>query len=353
MYATTEDVDAIARAVVARVGGLGFLEVLLRNDSGVAEVAVNPDGTVWVQKKGGGYFEPYPYSPPPTEVWRAVETMLAPLGRSISEAVPSVDAKLPRTPDLSGGARIKIIHPAVAPGEGFPSINIRLFEARPVPPSQLAEWGVAPLKIIEGLVQIVSRALRVMVIGGTMSGKTTMLSAVCHGVPKQARVVKIEDPEEIWLDHAHVVTLEARPAQLGSSIVSYDLDAAVRDAMRMSPRWLIVGEMRDGRAIKALLDAQMSDHPGLSTFHAEGPYAMVKRMCLKMASDEKIDNRSAKEMITEALDVVVQVGFVGGRRAMLGAWEVEKELKAGDVQFRQLYAPGDLALQPVSIERRV
>ena len=264
-----------------------------------------------------------------------------------------MDAKLPRTPDLSGGARIKIIHPAVAPGEGFPSINIRLFEAKPVPPSQLADWGVAPLNIIEGLVEMVTKAVRVMVIGGTASGKTTMLSAVCHGVPKLARVVKIEDPEEIWLDHPHVVTLEARPAQIGSSIVSYDLDAAVRDAMRMSPRWLIVGEMRDGKAIKALLDAQMSDHPGLSTFHAESPNAMVKRMCLKMSVDEKIDNRSAKEMITEAIDVVVQVGFINGKRAMIGAWEIEKILKAGDVQFQQLYAPGDMELKPVSIERRV
>jgi pilus assembly protein CpaF len=353
MYATSEDVDAIARAIVARVGGLGFLERLLRNDSGIAEVTVNPDGSVWVQKKGGQYFERFEYAPPPTEVWRAVETMLAPLGRSVSEAAPSVDAKLPRTPDLSGGARIKIIHPAVAPGEGFPSINIRLFEARPVPPAQLAAWGVAPLNVIQGMVEMVTKALRVMVIGGTASGKTTMLSAVCHGVPKLARVVKIEDPEEIWLDHPHVVTLEARPAQVGSSIVSYDLDAAVRDAMRMSPRWLIVGEMRDGKAIKALLDAQMSDHPGLSTFHAEGPNAMIKRMCLKMAVDEKIDNRSAKEMITEAIDVVVQVGFVDGKRAMIGAWEVEKTLKAGDVQFRLLYAHGDQEILPVSIERRV
>lgn len=79
---------------------------------------------------------------------------------------------------------------------------------------------------------------------------------------------------------------------------------------------------------------------------------MIKRMCLKMAVDEKIDNRSAKEMITEAIDVVTQVGFVNGKRAMIGAWEVEKALKAGDVQFRQLYAHGDQEILPVSIERR-
>jgi len=353
MYATTEDVDAIARAVVARVGGLGFLEPLLRTESGLSEVTLTPNGDVWVLKKGEPWFEKLPQKPSITDTWRAVETLLAPLGRSVTEASPSVDAKIPRQEGLAGGARVKIIHPVVAPGLGYPSINVRLFEAAPVPPSRLIEWNVAPPKVIEGLVELVSKALRVLVIGGTASGKTTLLSALCNGVPRQARVVKIEDPEEIWLDHPHVVTLEARPAQVGSSIVPYDLDAAVKDAMRMSPKWLIVGEMRDGKAIKSLLDAQMSDHPGLSTFHAEGPNAMVRRMSLKLGSDEKIDNKSAKEMIVEAVDLIVQVGFVNNRRAMVGVWEVEKILKAGDVQFRQLYAPGDTELKPVAIERRV
>ena len=343
----------IAREVVARVGGLGFLEPLLRTDSNLSEISVTPDGNVWALYKGAPFFELLPVTPSLTEVWRAVETLLAPLGRSVTEASPSVDAKIPRQDGLRGGARVKIIHPVVAPGNGYPSINIRLFEPEPVPPVRLIEWNVAPPRVINGLVELVGKALRILVIGGTASGKTTLLSAICNGVPKKARVVKIEDPEEIWIDHPHVVTLEARPAQVGSSIVPYDLDAAVKDAMRMSPKWLIVGEMRDGKAIKALLDAQMSDHPGLSTFHAEGPDAMVRRMSLKLGSDERVDNKSAKEMIVEAIDLVVQVGFVNNKRAMVGVWEVNKTLKGGDVQFRQLYKPGDIELQPVSIERRV
>lgn len=80
---------------------------------------------------------------------------------------------------------------------------------------------------------------------------------------------------------------------------------------------------------------------------------MVRRMSLKLGSDEKVDNKSAKEMIVEAIDLVVQVGFVNNKRAMVGVWEVDKELKAGNVQFRQLYKPGDTELQRVSIERRV
>ena len=200
---------------------------------------------------------------------------------------------------------------------------------------------------------IVSKALRVLVIGGTASGKTTLLSALCTGVPKEARVVKIEDPEEIWLDHPHVVTLEARPAQVGSSIVPYTLASAVDDAMRMSPKWLIVGEMRRGDAVAALFRAQMSDHPGLSTFHAEGPEAAVMRLNLLLASDVGIRAEAAKEMFAQAVDLIVQVGWVGGKRAMVGVWEVDKILKGGNVQFRQLYKPGDMELLPVSIERRV
>ncbi|MFZ5884024.1 MAG: CpaF family protein [Chloroflexota bacterium] len=352
-YAAPDEINELARAVVARVGGLGFLEPLLRTDSGLSEITLTPNGDVWVLQKGAPSFEKLSLKPTVTEVWRAVETLLAPLGRSVTEASPSVDAKIPRQEGLAGGARVKIIHPVVAPGLGYPSINIRLFEARPVPPAQIIGWNVAPAAVIHGLVDLVGKALRVLVIGGTASGKTTLLSALCHGIPKDARVVKIEDPEEIWLDHPHVVTLEARPAQVGSSIVPYTLASGVDDAMRMSPKWLIVGEMRRGDAVAALFRAQMSDHPGLSTFHAEGPEAAVARLNLLLYADVGIRAESAKEMFAQAVDLIVQVGWLGGKRAMLGVWEVGKSLKAGNVQFQQLYAPGDSELKPVSIVRRV
>jgi pilus assembly protein CpaF len=346
------DVDGIAREVIARIGGLGFLEPLLRTDSGLSEISVTPNGDVWLLKKGAPAFERLDIKPAETEVWRAVESLLAPLGRAVTESSPTVDAKIPRQEGLAGGARVKIIHPVVAPGLGYPSINVRLFEPNPVPPEKIVEWGVAPAAVVNGLVDLVSKAYRVLVIGGTASGKTTLLSALCSGIPKDARVVKIEDPEEIWLDHPHVVTLEARPAQVGSSIVPYSLASGVDDAMRMSPKWLIVGEMRRGDAIKALLDAQMSDHPGLSTFHAEGPDAAVQRMTLKLNTDTGVRAEGGKEMIAQSIDLIVQVGWHNGKRAMIGVWEVEKALKAGNVQFRRLYTTGEQELQPISMKRR-
>ncbi|OQY33497.1 MAG: hypothetical protein B6I38_03520 [Anaerolineaceae bacterium 4572_5.1] len=344
-----DEIQAIAREIVARIGGLGFLEPMLRIESGISEIAVTPAGGVWTIKKGDQDFTRVGISPSQTEVWRAVETLLAPLGRSVTEASPSVDAKIPRQEGLPGGARVKIIHPQVAPGKGYPSINIRLFEPKPVPPEQLVKWEVAPQKVIDALVNAVGKGLRVLVVGGTASGKTTVLSALCYGIPKTARVVKIEDPEEIWMDHPHVVSLEARPAQVGSAITPYSLADGVDDAMRMSPRWLIVGEMRRGDAVAALFRAQMSDHPGLSTFHAESPEAAVKRLSLLLFTDEKVNTAGAKSMFAEAVDLLVQVGFrdveengeMISRRRIIGVWGIEKELRSGDVKFIDIYSlPG-------------
>ena len=148
LQVTPDQAMELAREVVARVGGLGFLEPLLRVDLGLSEIAVTPDGGIWVLRKGEGSFEKLPIAPSHTDVWRATETLLAPLGRSVTEASPSVDAKIPRQEGLPGGARVKIIHPVVAPGLGYPSINIRLFETKPVLPEQLMEWKVAPEKVI-------------------------------------------------------------------------------------------------------------------------------------------------------------------------------------------------------------
>jgi pilus assembly protein CpaF len=340
---------ALVQQLVARTGGLGFLNELLppaRND--LSEIALNPDGSLWLMKKGARGFEKLDVYPPLDEVWRSVEALLAPMGRALSEATPTVDAKLPRTKDELSGARIKIIHPVLAPGNGYPAINVRLFEPKPVLPDQLVAWNMAPQAVVEGLVEAVSNKLRVLVVGGTATGKTTLLSALANGIPQQARVVKIEDPEEIWLQHPNVVTLEARPAPPGSTVPPYRVQDGVDDAMRMAPDWLIVGEVRTGQAALSLFRAQMSDHPGLSTFHADGAEAAVHRMAVIMEADVQVPGRAAKEIFAQAVDLVVQVGWLEGKRRILGVWETEPEVKAGNVVFRQVYKAGDMKLGIVS-----
>jgi pilus assembly protein CpaF len=348
--------------VVARMGGLGFINELLppaRDD--LTEIALNPDGSVWVIRKGEPNFTPTGIRPSLEEAWRAVEALLAPIGRSISEASPRVDAKLIRIPKKAGGAvseghaigamggaRINIVHPNLAPGHGYPSITIRLFEPEPVTPAQIVAWEMAPQAVINDLVEAVRNEYRILIIGGTASGKTTFLSAICSGIPKRARVVKIEDPEEIWLDHPHVVTLEARPVTMGSTVAPFMIKDGVDNAMRMAPRWLIVGEVLTGPAAMALFRAQMSDHPGLSTFHAQSPKDAVTRMAVIMRTDIQVDPETTALVFANAIDIVVQVGWQNGKRRLLRVSEVEgTRLEDGrsQVQFRNLYQYGDAGLK--------
>ncbi|BAJ64172.1 hypothetical protein ANT_21460 [Anaerolinea thermophila UNI-1] len=342
---------ALAKAVAGRIGGLGALDELLpptRTD--LSEISLNPDGTIWILRKGERYFEKHNRQPSLDETWRSVEALLAPIGRAISEAQPSVDAKLPRMEGM-GGARVKIVHPVLAPGLGYPAINIRLFEPRPVPPEQIVAWGMCPQAVMETLLDGVAQGLRVLVIGGTATGKTTFLSALAHGIPRTARIVKIEDPEEIWLPHENVVTLEARPQVVGSDVPGYSLSDGVDDAMRMAPNWLIVGEVRTGTAALSLFRAQMSDHPGLSTLHAEGPEAAIHRLGVLMWADAQVRIEAAKEMFAMAVDMVVQVGWREGKRQVLGVWEVNPELKGGNVTFRRLYQAGEERMEAFTRRR--
>jgi len=347
-------IAALAQKLVARVSGLEFLMPLLKRDD-ISNIFINPDATVRIQKKGAQEFEIYRENITAQEVDRVSEALLRTSGRALTEATPTVDCKLPRIdtlPGLKGGARVKLIHPVIATGKyDLPSISIRLYQQEPVHTAQLIEWEVAPRKIIEGLLDIVAKKARLFVIGGTNTGKTTVLSALCNdGIYKGARVVKIEDPEEIWLEHDHVVTLEARPSPPGSSVPPYTIKQGVDDAMRMSPDWLIVGEVRTGDAALTLFRAQMSDHPGLSTFHADSPEIGIYRIGNLLISDTQESNmRNAKSTFAMAVDVVVQVGWSKGKRHILGVWEVEKMLKDDEVVIHPLYILGDKDMKPFTV----
>jgi pilus assembly protein CpaF len=339
--------QAMIAQVVARVGGLGFLDALIPpNSHAFTDVLVNADGRVWGRRKSAMRFEDLELRPSKDEVWRAVEALLAPEGRACSESTPSVDVKIPRNRELGfGGARVKALHPIIAPGDGYPTLAVRLFEPEPVEPSQIVQWGVFPAAVLAGLTEAVGSRLRAMVIGGTGTGKTTLLSALCHGIPNAARIVKIEDPEEIWVPHPNVTTLEARSAPPGSNVPSYTVADGVDDALRLAPAYVILGEVRRGDAALALFRAMMSDHAGLTTLHADGPEHAAYRIGVIMYSDAGVQSEAARGLFVEAVDLVVQIGWVDDRRAGLGIWEVAGQA-GNEVKFRQLWQPGDAALTP-------
>jgi pilus assembly protein CpaF len=121
--------------------------------------------------------------------------------------------------------------------------------------------------------------------------------------------------------------------------------------MRMAPDWLIVGEVRTGWTALSLFRAQMSDHPGISTFHAEGAEAAVHRMSVIMFADAQVRMEAAKEIFVQSVDLVVQVGWLAGKRKILAVWETEPEMNAGNVVFRQVYQAGEVELGRLSRRR--
>ncbi|MDR7615601.1 MAG: ATPase, T2SS/T4P/T4SS family [Armatimonadota bacterium] len=347
---------AVLEAVVSRIAGYGFMDDLLpprRTD--IVEIAINPDGTVWVLSKSGRRFEKVDVRPTPEEVARVLDAIFGPQGRALTEATPDVDGRLPRTPDNPGGGRVKALHPVLVGGGKYPAVSVRLFEPRPVRTEQLVRWGAGPEELFADLIAAVRGKLRVMVAGGTATGKTTLLSALANdGIDREERVVKIEDPEEIFLDLPNVVTIEARHAPPGSVVKPYTIADGVNAAMRMRPDRLIVGEVRTGDAALALFRAQMSDHPGLTTFHAESPQAAVHRLAVIMFSDAGVRMEAAKNLFAQAVDIYVQLGYdERGQRRILGVWEVAPELRGGDVAFTPIWLRQDGALKKVgTISRR-
>lgn len=347
-----DELAAAQAQVVARVAGLRFLDPLIPPAcDAYTDIQLNADGTVWARRKGRMEHELLPdVRPEQEEVWHVIETLLAPEGRACTEATPTVDAKLPRDPELGfGGARLKVLHSGLVVGE-YPVLSIRLYEPVPVPPAQIVGWGVFPETVVQQLLDAVRQRLRLLVVGGTGTGKTTLLSALAHGFVSGTRIVTVEDPNEIWLPHPNVICIEARHAPPGSDVPPYTVADGVDDALRMAPEAIIVGEVRTGDAALSLFRAMMSDHAGLTTFHAEGPQHAVHRMSVVMYADAQVPYQAARGMFAEAIDLVVQVGWRGGVREGLGVAEVAG-LDRGEVRFRSLWQPGQAEMEATTRRR--
>lgn len=171
----------------------------------------------------------------------------------------------------------------------------------------------------------------------TRTGKTTLLSALCNFLPSIWRIVKIEDPEEIWVDRPTVQTVEARPQAVGTDVRPYTLADGVDDAMRMSPDYLVIGEDRDGIAAMSLFRALMTGHSGACTFHADSPREAARRLATVMGADAGVKPHEANQMICDAVDLLVQIGIRHEVRRVIAISNVSKDLKNGDVYFEPIY----------------
>lgn len=338
-YSGYQTDGVLAAELGRRLMGLGFLDLLLppaRID--LSEICVYSSGLVQVMKKNSVRWETLlDVKPDPHEIIRVLDRILGPQNKSLNEANPTVNAKLPATPHNPGGGRIKALHPVIAPPGRNPSINIRLFEQKPVLPEWILEREMMSPEMMGLLQTAMEQGYRILITGGTRTGKTTLLSAICNYLPTVWRIVKIEDPEEIWIERSTVQTIEARPAALGTEIQPYTLANAVDDALRMAPDYLILGEVRDGHAGLSLFRAMMTGHSGACTFHADNPREAVRRLTTVLGADAGVDATDAVQLIAEAVDLLVQIGIRDEVRRVTVIANLAKELSNGDIRFEPIY----------------
>ncbi|MFL5819120.1 MAG: CpaF family protein [Solirubrobacteraceae bacterium] len=323
------DADSRARLaglVAERSFGLGPLEPLLR-DPAVDEVMVNGPGTVWVER-GGRLDATEVTFPSEAELRHAIERILAPLGRRVDEACPLVDARLP------DGSRVNAIIPPLA--LDGPVLTIRRFRRRGFTADELAASGTLNASLRDFLAACVRGRLNLLVSGGTGSGKTTTLNALSAFIDRGERIVTIEDAAELRLQQPHVIRLESRPPNLEGrgEVTIRDL---VRNALRMRPDRIVVGEVRGAEALD-MLAAMTTGHDGsLSTVHAGSPEEALRRVeTLALMADVALPHGAVRDQVAGAIDLVVhQARLADGRRAVTAVSEVIR--LAGGVATREIY----------------
>ncbi|MEY2448171.1 MAG: pilus assembly protein CpaF [Acidimicrobiaceae bacterium] len=284
-------VDAVVDRVLARTVGLGPLEPLLV-DGDVTEVMVNGPGPVWIER--GGAIEATDVRLDRAAIELLVERIVAPLGLRADRTSPLVDARLP------DGSRVNVIIPPLA--IDGPCITIRRFGAIAIPLRALCGAEVAAL-----LERSVRDRANIVVSGGTGAGKTTLLNALAAAIPDDERIVTVEDAAELRLPGRHVVRLEARPAN-ADGVGAVPVRALVRNALRMRPDRIVVGETRGAEALD-MLQAMNTGHEGsLSTCHANSPVDALRRIeTMVMMGDVGLPLGAIREQLVSALDLVVHV----------------------------------------------
>ena len=301
------DVDEAVRVVLSATAGLGALEPFL-GDGDVTEVMVNGPGPVWIER--GGRVERTDVVVDEAAIAQLIERVVAPLGLRADRGSPCVDARLP------DGSRVHVVMPPLA--VDGPCLTIRRFSARALSLDHFCPPQVAAL-----LRQAVAERRNVLISGATSSGKTTLLNALAAEVPGGQRIVTVEEAAELRLPQEHVVRLEARPpnAEGAGEVRVREL---VRNALRMRPDRLVVGEARGGEAFD-LLQAMNTGHDGsFSTLHANSPADALRRMeTMALLADVGLPLAAVRQQLASAVDVVVQVARrPGGRRAVVEVAEV-------------------------------
>jgi pilus assembly protein CpaF len=310
---TREERRQIVREITDDILGYGPLEPFLRDDS-VTEVMVNAHDRIYVERAGKLEKTQAAFADN-AHVLRIIDKIVSQVGRRIDEASPMVDARLP------DGSRVNAIIPPLA--LRGPTVTIRKFSRDPYTMSDLIGFGTITGKAAQFVSACVRGKLNILISGGTGTGKTTTLNALSAFVPGDERIVTIEDAAELQLQQDHVIVLESRPPNIeGQGEVR--IRELVRNALRMRPDRIIVGEVRGPETLD-MLQAMNTGHEGsLTTIHANSPRDALSRLeTLVLTAGVDLPLRAIREQISSAFEVLVQISrLVDGSRRITHITEV-------------------------------
>jgi pilus assembly protein CpaF len=285
----------VVRQIGDSVLGLGPLEPFVR-DPDVTEIMVNGWDTIYVERAGKLYWTGTKFHDE-GQLRRTIDKIVAKVGRRVDEASPYVDARLP------DGSRVNAIIPPLS--IDGPALTIRKFATDPYQADDLVEFGTMTSPVSQFLEACVRGRVNVLVAGGTGAGKTTTLNVISSFIPDDERILTIEDAAELKLQQPHVVRLESRPPNIeGKGQVS--IRDLVRNALRMRPDRIVVGEVRGAEALD-MLQAMNTGHDGsVSTIHCNSPRDALARLeTITMMAGMELSSRSIREQIASAIHLIV------------------------------------------------
>ena len=328
--------EAAIEHVVDEVTGLGPIQPLLR-DSTISEIMVNGPQDVYFERNGIIYESELRFRDQ-AHIYRIIDHIVAAIGRHVDEASPMVDAR------WQDGSRVNIVIPPLAPKS--PIVTIRKFLGDRYTMEDLIEGGTLSVEMAKVLEGCVKARLNMVISGGTGSGKTTLMNSISAFMSDRERIVTIEDPLELKLQQKHVVSLEARPAS-SERVGEVNQRDLVRNALRMRPDRIIVGEVRGAEAFD-MLQAMNTGHDGsITTVHANSPRDALSRIeNMVLMAGLELPVRMIHEQIASALDVIIQISrLMDGSRKVVQITEVAG-MEGEQVSLQEIFKFEQTGVEP-------
>lgn len=334
---TDDELRSLIEMVDEQLYGLGPLEAVLR-DPTITEIMVNGPGPVWIER--AGLVSPTEVVLDAGDVRLIVDRIIGPLGLRLDRLVPFADARLP------DGTRVHVAVPPMA--LDGPYVTLRRFPADPIPLTAFGSPDVVAL-----LREVAQRRINVLVSGGTGAGKTSLLNAIGSEIADRDRIVTLEDTAELRFPGAHIVRLEARPAN-AEGLGEITVRTLVRNALRMRPDRLVVGEVRGAEAFD-MVQAMNTGHDGcLTTCHANTPHDALRRLTsMVLMGNVALPADMVLAQICSALDVIVQVERCeNGSRRVTQVVSVSEDSHVSLVDGGAVTAEGAVWVKRTGGERR-